>query len=45
MTLTAICYALFTTAATIIRQLMGADGMLWLWPPLLSGYAACPPRP
>jgi hypothetical protein len=38
MALTAICYALFTTAATIIRQLIGAYQPLWHWLLPLSGY-------
>ena len=37
--LTAICYALFTTAATIIRQLISRYGRLWYWLLPLSGYA------
>ena len=36
--LVAICYALFTTAATIIRQLIGAYGRLWYWLLPISGY-------
>ncbi len=40
MALTAICYALFTTAATIIRQLTGTYGPLWHWLLPLSGYGA-----
>jgi hypothetical protein len=36
--LTAICFALFTTAATIIRQLIGRYGPLWYWLLPLSGY-------
>jgi len=39
MGLTAICYALFTTAATTIRQLIGAYGPLWYWLLPVSGYA------
>jgi Protein of unknown function (DUF2776) len=38
MALTAICYALFTTAATIIRQLTGTYGPLWSWLLPVSGY-------
>ena len=37
--LTAICYALFTTAATIIRQLIGRYGRVWVVVLPLSGYA------
>ena len=39
MALTAICFALFTTAATIIRQLTGTYRRLWHWLLPLSGYA------
>jgi hypothetical protein len=39
LALTAICYALFTTAATIIRQLIGSYGPLSSWVLPLSGYA------
>jgi hypothetical protein len=39
MALAAICYALFTTAATIIRQLIGSDGPTGSWLLPLSGYA------
>ncbi|WAP53068.1 DUF2776 family protein [Arthrobacter sp. ATA002] len=38
--LTAICYALFTTAATIIRQLIGRYGRVWGIVLPLSGYVA-----
>ncbi len=38
--LTAICYALFTTAATIIRQLIDRYGRGWGIALPLSGYAA-----
>ena len=38
--LTAICYALFTTAATIIRQLVDRFGRIWEIILPLSGYAA-----
>ncbi|MEB7503276.1 DUF2776 family protein [Arthrobacter koreensis] len=37
---TAICYALFTTAATIIRQLIDRYGRVWGIALPLSGYAA-----
>ncbi|HET6389211.1 DUF2776 family protein [Hyphomicrobium sp.] len=36
--LTAICYALFTTAATIIRQLVHRYGEFWRWALPTSGY-------
>ncbi|MDK1327941.1 DUF2776 family protein [Arthrobacter sp. zg-Y1143] len=38
--LTAICYALFTTAATIIRQLINRYGRVWGIILPLSGYVA-----
>ena len=38
--LTAICYALFTTAATIIRQLIGRYGRGWSIALPLTGYVA-----
>ncbi|MFJ7749298.1 DUF2776 family protein [Arthrobacter sp. NPDC097144] len=38
--LTAICYALFTTAATIIRQLINRYGRAWGIILPLSGYVA-----
>ncbi|WP_255766365.1 DUF2776 family protein [Arthrobacter sp. zg-Y1116] len=38
--LTAICYALFTTAATIIRQLINRYGRVWAIILPLSGYVA-----
>ena len=38
--LTAICYALFTTAATIIRQLIDRYGRVWSIVLPLSGYVA-----
>ena len=38
--LTAICFALFTTAATIIRQLVNRYGRVWVILLPLSGYVA-----